>query len=493
MAKRSSVPSVAGLVLMAAGLAVVVACGTESSTFGDGSNAATNEDDSTSTPTGTFQPTTPPPDDSGTGNADDSGIDYAKCATDKQQGKLAPLDLVLMQDTSGSMFTYIDNTNTATKWTAIKAALSSFMADPASAGIGVGINFFPAFEGSVPNSCTTTAQCGAGRRCLLKYCAQTGTLCDVQADCQGSAAQNPCTDLRRCFANQEIICGYPGDCANFSLTPTTCNQPLQRGICSNEIVSCNVPDYSGLAVPIAALPGAAAAINNELAARIPNGMTPTHAALQGAIAAAKAQQAKRPEAVVAVVLSTDGIPYTNGRCVDAPAQINTVASAALNGSPSIKTFVIGVLSPRDNTAQATATLNGIANAGGTTTASIIGASATTQADFIAALQKIRAQSLPCELALPVPKVGTPDYNKVNVLYTDPATNVATTIQYVGAAAQCNATTGGWYYDVDPKTGGKPTKVILCPSTCQTVQKGLGTVDVVQGCETKTEPPPNVPK
>jgi len=497
LAKRSGVSGL--LVIAATSIAVVVACGSESSTFGDG-NAATNENDNTgagSVPTGTFQPTTPPGDDSGSGNGGDSGVDLARCATDKQEGKLAPLDLVLMQDTSGSMWSYIDATNTTTKWTSIKAALSSFMTDPGSAGIGLGVNFFPLFENNVPNSCTTNAQCGGTRRCVLKYCAQTGNLCNVQTDCTGSAALNPCTDLKRCATHQEIICGATGNCSAYGLVPPTCDKPLQRGTCTDQEFSCDVPDYSGLAVPFAALPGAATAVNAALAERIPNSLTPTHAALQGAVAAAKAQQTARPEAVVAVVLSTDGIPNTriNGtsRCTDDPPTIAAVAAAARNGTPSIKTFVIGVLSPQDNTANATQTLNSIAASGGTTSASIIGASATTQADFIAALQKIRAQSLPCELALPVPKVGTPDYNKVNVVYTDPVTKAQSTIQFVGGAAQCNATTGGWYYDVDHKTGAKPTKVILCPATCATVQKGLGTVDIVQGCETKTDPPANVPK
>src|SRR5690606_13309841 len=235
-----------------------------------------------------------------------------------------------------------------------------------------------------------------------------------------------------------------------------------------------VSDYSGLAVPVAALPGAGADVNAALAARIPNGQTPTHAALQGAIAAARAHAAARPEAVVAVVLSTDGVPFTNGKCTDDPDTIAAVAAAAKDDTPSIKTFVIGVLSPRDNTAGAAKTLNDIAAAGGTTSATIIGTSANTQADFIAALQKIRGESLPCEFALPVPEAGTPDYDKVNVLFTDPATKAQTLIGYVGSKDKCDATAGGWHYDVDPKAD-KPSKVVLCAATCAMVQNGLGGV------------------
>jgi hypothetical protein len=89
----------------------------------------------------------------------------------------------------------------------------------------------------------------------------------------------------------------------------------------------------------------------------------------------------------------------------------------------------------------------------------------------------------------VPEAGTPDYNKVNVLYTDPTTKAQTLIDYVASAAACDPAKGGWHYDVAPASG-KPSKVILCPASCSTVQKSIGgVVDVVQGCATRT----NIPK
>src|SRR4029079_4414604 len=122
--------------------------------------------------------------------------DFAACAVDKQQGKLAPLNLVLMQDTSGSMFSYASGTTT--KWTAITSALAAFMADPGSAGLGLGIQFFPLFESGVPTACLTTAECGAtGVKCIQKACSKSGGLCESQADCNG--AGNICTQLQRCL------------------------------------------------------------------------------------------------------------------------------------------------------------------------------------------------------------------------------------------------------------------------------------------------------
>lgn len=460
-----------------------IACGSaQTSEFTSSGGASSSSGDPNGNGTGTFQPSAT--DDAST---DGGGFDFEACAVDKQQGTLAPLDLVVMQDTSGSMWAY--TTGTTTKWSAIKQALHDFMTDPGSAGLGLGIQFFPTFENNVPNGCTTNADCGAsGGQCIYRACRQSGGLCQTQADCPGGA-NNTCEQLKRCAAYQEAICLSANDCQANGLSPTTCDQPIVRGVCNAAEVSCTVADYSGLAAPIAALPGAATAIDAALAARVPMGRTPTHAALQGALAAAKAQATAHPEAVTAVILSTDGIPYTNGKCTDDRDTIAAVAAAALAGTPSIKTFVIGVLSPSDMTNNATTTLNMIAAAGGTGAATIIGASANTQADFIAALQKVRGESLPCELALPIPEAGTPDYEKVNVLYTDPTTKAQSLIGYVSAKAACDATAGGWYYDVDPKGGAKPSKVVLCPVTCSMVQKTPGgAVDVVQGCETRTTVP-----
>ena len=173
------------------------------------------------------------------------------------------------------------------------------------------IQFFPKFENNVPNGCTTNAECGAsGGQCIYRACRQTGSLCQVQADCSGNPATNTCEQLQRCSGYQEAICLSTLDCAGNNLG--SCNQPIVRGMCNQASVSCAVPDYSTLAAPVAALPGAVAAVDDALAARIPAGQTPTHAALQGALASAKAHAVAHPEAVTAVILSTDGIHSRTG-------------------------------------------------------------------------------------------------------------------------------------------------------------------------------------
>jgi len=60
----------------------------------------------------------------------------AACAKSSAEAKLLPLDMVILLDRSGSMAQ--DN-----KWVGATAAIETFVNDPASAGIGVGLEFFP--------------------------------------------------------------------------------------------------------------------------------------------------------------------------------------------------------------------------------------------------------------------------------------------------------------------------------------------------------------
>lgn len=473
---------------------ITAACGsTDGSTFSDGNDAGTGGGG----------------DDSGGGGGDDGGFinnndsgpssnggdaGLNACAADTQQAKIAPLDLVFMQDVSGSMWE--TTSGSTTKWDAVKSAIGAFTSDPSSAGIGLGLQYFPLLTSGMPNSCASTAECGAsGGACVSGVCTIAAKYCTVNADC--GAGGGTCTAAKRCAVDPEFLCINANDC-NADGIGGACSAPLIRGLCQNDYFSsgdpfsCTVSDYSALAVSVAALPGVGAAVTTSLGKHVPNGLTPTYSALSGALNAAKAYATAHAGEVVAVVLSTDGIPNSGGGagCDDNTTDINNLAAAALAGSPSIKTFVIGVLSPVDDTTTATNTLNGIAAAGGTTAATIIGTSATTESDFVTALQKIRGQSLPCQFDLPVPEAGTPDYSKVNVVYTDSATMNASIVPYVADLADCAAdagANGGWYYDHDPfADAGTPTKVVLCPATCSTIQGDpTGKVDVVQGCKTST--------
>ena len=231
------------------------------------------------------------------------------------------------------------------------------------------------------------------------------------------------------------------------------------------------------------MPGAAAALTASLAARAPGRQ---HAHRGGPArrdrCEANAFAVANPGHSVVAVLATDGIP---DECN--PNDIPTIAKIAaqgLAGSPSIKTFTIGVFAPGD-VATGTAALNQIASSGGTKQAFVINTmSQDVETQFVAALSAIRGAALPCQYEVPLPDGGNADFGKINVQYTSGA-GVAGGLPYVETAAKCG-TGGGWYYDADPAHGGTPSAVIVCPSTCTTLQNdAMGRVDVVVGCQTVT--------
>jgi hypothetical protein len=400
--------------------------------------------------------------------------DLNGCASDTQTAKPLPLDIYLMLDTSGSMSQQTGTgSNAPTKWQAVRTALTSFVNDPASAGIGLGLQYFPIVKpGTTAQTCANDAACGANAPCINnRACAKAGPVqfCKVDADCGGNTK---CADLGTCALGGSLCLSAPqygcavGPCNYFTLS-----------YCSGRD-SCTINDYATPAVDIAPLPGVASAITTSMNARSPDGLTPTAPALSGAIQRAKTYATANPGHTVITVLATDGFPT---ECT--PQDIPTIAASAAAGvssSPSVKTFVIGVFTQAEQQ-QATTNLNQIAAAGGTNQAFIINTSQNVAQQFLAALNQIRGASLPCEYTLPVPASGTPDYSAVNVQFTSGMNSAV--IGYARSQGMCDPTRGGWYYDVDPASG-TPTKVILCPASCTAVKSDPnGRIDIVQGCAT----------
>jgi len=211
---------------------------------------------------------------------------------------------------------------------------------------------------------------------------------------------------------------------------------------------------------------------------MPDGLTPSAPALQGAIDEATSYTAANPDHAVAVVLATDGFP-TECTPRDIPS-IAAIAASGVSATPSIKTFVIGVFNASEQ-AQATTNLNQIAAAGGSGSAFVISTAGNVTAAFLMALNQIRGSALPCDYKLPVPMSGLPDYGLVNVEFT--SAGITKVVPGVNSASACDPMLGGWYYDVDPNVG-TPQKVILCPKSCDTVRADVaGQIDIVQGCAT----------
>lgn len=92
---------------------------------------------------------------------------------------------------------------------------------------------------------------------------------------------------------------------------------------------------------------------------------------------------------------------------------------------------------------------------------------------------VGAVKLDCVWAIPPPPQGqTFDKTKVNVEFTN-GSGQTTTIYKVASAADCGPQ-GGWYYDDE----NNPKNVIVCPSTCQSIQADPnGKIELKFGCAT----------
>jgi hypothetical protein len=79
----------------------------------------------------------PLPDPSAGTQQDEDASTADQCATAEYEAKLRPLDLLVLLDQSGSM------TENDDRWTPTTNAIKSFVSSPESAGIGIGLQYFP--------------------------------------------------------------------------------------------------------------------------------------------------------------------------------------------------------------------------------------------------------------------------------------------------------------------------------------------------------------
>jgi len=223
--------------------ALVIACGSDggTTTGGDGGDGGGNQfgDGSINT---------------------DSGL--GACATDTEKANVLPLDLYIMQDTSGSMWTLIAQNQS--KYTAVKDALTAFVNDPGSTGLGVGLQFFPVNKAGEPASCSSSSQCAGGSTdfCLKSICLSPSPKfnsvipCNSKTDCPAGMS---CVAIGECTNDPNTLCIPNTSCGTdpngFQLGQ--CSAALSTSTCT-QADSCTTSDYATPAVPIATLPGAAA-------------------------------------------------------------------------------------------------------------------------------------------------------------------------------------------------------------------------------------------
>lgn len=209
---------------------------------------------------------------------------------------------------------------------------------------------------------------------------------------------------------------------------------------------------------------------------VPQG-TPLHPALEGALTWARANQLAKPNEKTVVVLVTDGEP---SGCNE---EINDIAALAETAymTNQIPTYAIGISGASE------AQMHRIARAGGTMQAFFAGDASTAQQDLINALNAIRGSVLACDFPVPsaddLPPGTSVDPSKVNINYTSGA-GVPETIGRATDATAC-AGGSGWFYD-NPTA---PTRITLCPSTCDRVTAdGTARIDVLLGCTSIPIPP-----
>jgi hypothetical protein len=233
---------------------------------------------------------------------------------------------------------------------------------------------------------------------------------------------------------------------------------------------CNSASYVVPDVPIDTLPGNAFALTNSMPAQAVGACTPTYGGLKGALTAAAAYQDSHPTHKVNLVFATDGEPWTKFGCN--PVTIEDVAGladGALNYN-GVHTYVIGV------DGSINVNLDAIAAAGGTTAAYNV-----TQdiSQFAATIAEIRRQALGCDFEIPPPPNGMQlDPDEVNFSYTPKGVGSSKLLPRAKDLADCDGQ-AGWYYDSD----AAPTKMILCPASCASVQADSNAkVEVLFGCK-----------
>ena len=412
------------------------------------------------------------------------GVGGDACAAQVSNGQLVPLDMYIMLDISSSMLDF--TASKSSKWDSVKAALEAFLADKDSAGLGVGLQYFPLKKPGTPDSCTDDASCGDSGPCFSGYCeayleqVNEVVACSSNADCRtGGPNGGPCDPLTVCSNDPNTVCDNPGgSCGKDS-------SGADLGACAVAVkfecenaANCDAAAYATPAQAIATLPDAAAGLKASIEATTPDGNTPTGPALTGAIQQATTWAKAHPDHRVVAVMATDGLPT---QCTPTDiADVGAIAAQGASANPSIDTFVIGVFSNQD--ADAPGNLDTIAKAGGTGSAFIVDTSQDVTTQFLAALDAIRGGKLDCAFQIPQPTGGQElDYHLVNVQVTSSGDTI--TLPYVTTAASCDATAGGWYYDVDPDVS-TPSQIITCPASCTAFQAAKGaSVQIALGCMT----------
>lgn len=256
---------------------------------------------------------------------------------------------------------------------------------------------------------------------------------------------------------------------------------------------CDGTGYATPAVPMAPLPGNAGAVTTSLGSTAPGGGTPTEGALQGLVQFCTQFELDNPDKQCIGVLITDGRPAD---CNQSTAALTTIVGDAYTNS-GIRTFTVGMEGADFNVLDAIATAGGgdcdpsgpgaACNASESETAllealNLIRNQVTTEISTeTETVVDVLTEALECEWGVPEPPDGeTLDPTQINVQYTRPDGGQTVPLGNVQSEDDCEGVSAGWYYD----DNDEPTKIIACPTGCETIQQTPGgRVDIIVGCET----------
>jgi hypothetical protein len=186
-------------------------------------------------------------------------------------------DLYLLVDTTGSMAP--PDAGVTGRLEMVRQGVSAFLSQSATAGMGVGMGYFPK-PAAASSNCANDSQCGCGGSCFIGFCF------------------------------------VPGD-------------------------SGEVSDYSSPTVAIGLVPGVNSTLNNSMNSLTTGGGTPP-APLAGALAHSKAFAQANMGHKVAVVLLADGLPNECTSNPNKATDWLGPASQAATGTPQVLTYVVSL-------------------------------------------------------------------------------------------------------------------------------------------------------
>lgn len=437
------------------------------------------------------------------------------CLSEVREAEGIDLDLFVMLDRSGSM---IGQTGSLTKWGAVTAALSQFLDNPETAGIGVGLGVFPHTAETAPLNCLTDDDCGTFGPCVIEgqcpfvnpvthypitcsilapcvhpedpdadgYCKNAPEhACVAGTDCpgnEGACVDIACSDgLCEDDTGQQYACRVGTRCVRPNGSDLGDCEP-RHGYCFGGD-TCTSDSYAEPTVPITLGAERNDSIQQQLETIDPGGGTPTTPALQGALQYARDWKLDHPERAIAVILATDGFP---SECIDTSAAdpVGPVLTAARDGAratPPVRTYVVGVFSGDEATFGARDILNSMAKAGETDRAYLVDADGNVGDEFLLALQQISSTAIACEFQLAADE--DIDFGTVNLRLTL-GNGDEIQLGNIGDASNCeDKGEFGWYYE-QSEDGGAPSRIRVCPQVCDLfAHTGRGRVDLQIGCAT----------